>query len=191
MPGNMRKRWVHCLGGALLLLLGGYVLQLDAIASPTVPPAPTETMAPGDAGGREGPATVPGLPAKDAVTAAGDDVDVDPVQCPAALPVPVAPKLPAPAAAAVQRAVAGAADPAVRPAAKPVQLAKMAAPASTAIVRSLQQKGTPKANYKVSEADDDIVLDAVALTVGPEEKAADRAPEAKSKAAAPASQKKE
>ena len=58
-------------------------------------------------------------------------------------------------------------------------------------MRSLQQKGTPKANYKVSEADDDIVLDAVALTVGPEEKAADRAPEAKSKAAAPASQKKE
>ena len=36
------------------------------------------------------------------------------------------------------------------------------------IIRSLQMKGTDRANYKISEVDADIVLDAVALTVGPE-----------------------
>ena len=36
------------------------------------------------------------------------------------------------------------------------------------IIRSLQLKGTDRVNYKISEVDADIVLDAVALTVGPE-----------------------
>ena len=38
------------------------------------------------------------------------------------------------------------------------------------IVLSLQQKGTNPANFKIAEVDADIVLDAVALTVGPEGK---------------------
>ena len=42
--------------------------------------------------------------------------------------------------------------------------------AGVEIVHSLQQKGTNPANFKVSEVDADIVLDAVALTVGPEGK---------------------
>ena len=61
-----------------------------------------------------------------------------------------------------------------------VQTAKVE-PAGKAIVQSLQQKGTPSANYKVSEVDEDIVLDAAAMTVGPEPK---KAAEAKSGAAA-------
>lgn len=36
-----------------------------------------------------------------------------------------------------------------------------------AIVASLQAKGTPAENYKVSEAEPDIVIDAVAFVCGP------------------------
>lgn len=39
---------------------------------------------------------------------------------------------------------------------------------SRAIVQSLQQRHTPPTNYKVAEADDDIVLDAVAMADGPD-----------------------
>lgn len=40
--------------------------------------------------------------------------------------------------------------------------------ASGRIVASLQKKGTPVGNYKVSEVDSDIVLDAAAYTSGPD-----------------------
>ena len=42
--------------------------------------------------------------------------------------------------------------------------------AGAEIVRSLQQRGTNPANFKIAEADADIILDAAALTVGPEGK---------------------
>lgn len=50
---------------------------------------------------------------------------------------------------------------------QPVPQANTVGTAGQAIVQSLQQKGTPKENYKVSEVDDDIVLDAAAFTSGP------------------------
>ena len=36
-----------------------------------------------------------------------------------------------------------------------------------AIVRDLERRGTPRGNYKISEADDDVVIDAEAYTEGP------------------------
>ena len=39
--------------------------------------------------------------------------------------------------------------------------------AGTAIVRDLERRGTPRDNYKISEADDDVVIDAEAYTEGP------------------------
>ena len=39
--------------------------------------------------------------------------------------------------------------------------------AGTAIVRDLERRGTPRGNYKISEADDDVVIDAEAYTEGP------------------------
>ena len=36
-----------------------------------------------------------------------------------------------------------------------------------AIVRDLERRGTPRCNYKISEADDDVVIDAEAYTEGP------------------------
>ena len=36
------------------------------------------------------------------------------------------------------------------------------------IVRSLQQRGIPQQNYKIAEVDDAIVLDAVAMAIGPD-----------------------
>lgn len=49
-----------------------------------------------------------------------------------------------------------------------VQQEKAIGFAGEEIVRSLQQKGTDRNSFKISEVDADIVLDAVALTVGPE-----------------------
>lgn len=34
------------------------------------------------------------------------------------------------------------------------------------IVRDLERRGTPRGNYKISEADDDVVIDAEAYTEG-------------------------
>ena len=36
------------------------------------------------------------------------------------------------------------------------------------IIRSLQQRGIPQQNYKIAEVDDAIVLDAVAMAIGPD-----------------------
>ncbi len=52
----------------------------------------------------------------------------------------------------------------------PEAAASAAGPAGTEIVRSLQQKGTDPANFKLAEVDADIVLDTVALMVGPEDR---------------------
>ena len=53
---------------------------------------------------------------------------------------------------------------------QPVTEVRTVGTAGSAIVQSLQQKGTPKDNYKVSEIDDDIILDAVAYISGPGDK---------------------
>ena len=65
-------------------------------------------------------------------------------------------------------------SPSVHPAPVPP---KTAAGQSRAIVQSLQQRHTPPANYKVAEADDDIVLDAVAMADGPDAAAVSEQPD--------------
>lgn len=46
-------------------------------------------------------------------------------------------------------------------------LTELSSGAGTAIVRDLERRGTPRGNYKISEADDDVVIDAEAYTEGP------------------------
>ena len=46
-------------------------------------------------------------------------------------------------------------------------LTELRSGAGAAIVRDLERRGTPRGNYKISEADDDVVIDAEAYTEGP------------------------
>ena len=46
-------------------------------------------------------------------------------------------------------------------------LTELSSGAGTAILRDLERRGTPRGNYKISEADDDVVIDAEAYTEGP------------------------
>ena len=41
-------------------------------------------------------------------------------------------------------------------------LTELSSGAGAAIVRDLERRGTPRGNYKISEADDDVVIDAEA-----------------------------
>ncbi len=46
-------------------------------------------------------------------------------------------------------------------------LTELSSGAGAAIVRDLERRGTPRGNYKISEADDDVIIDAEAYTEGP------------------------
>ena len=46
-------------------------------------------------------------------------------------------------------------------------LTELSSGAGAAIVRDLERRGTPRGNYKISEADDAVIIDAEAYTEGP------------------------